>query len=147
MRWRCKCQASKRRRHLDATKYDTSKDRTMAGLAASSSSSSSSSSSPLLTGDEIEFNRIRPEGSPLPYGRLGHFSEEAMNELATDWNLRGESKGIMQSIWNLHPSNPKKQQYHQTTFFKTLLFTVFFIQNYHRNSHTHTARIEFSEDL
>jgi hypothetical protein len=70
----------------------------MAGL-------SSSSSPPPLT-DEEEYDSIRPKSSRLRYDRLGYISEEVMNELATDWKLRGESKGLLQSIWSRHPINP-----------------------------------------
>jgi hypothetical protein len=71
---------------------------------AALSSSSSSSSAP----DYQEmYGKICPSGSIVSYDMLGDSNEEAMNELATDWNLRGENKIILQSIWANHP---KRQQ-------------------------------------
>jgi hypothetical protein len=86
-------------------RIDLGEKNSMAGL----SSSSSSSSPPPLT-DEEEYDSIRPKSSRLRYDRLGYISEEVMNELATDWKLRGESKGLLQSIWSRHPINPINKQ-------------------------------------
>jgi len=77
-------------------------------MAALSSSSSSSSSPPLT--DEEEYDSIRPKSSSLRYDRLGYFTQEDLDKLKADWNLRGESSGILQGIWIRHPTNPINKQ-------------------------------------
>jgi hypothetical protein len=87
--------------------------------------SNASSSTPSST-DGTKFNNIRDSSSSnstLSYADFGYFSEEAMNELATDWNLRGESKGRLQGIWKRHPENSqgifiKKEEKTQTSSLK-----------------------------
>jgi hypothetical protein len=62
------------------------------------SSSSSSSSLPPLTEDEEEFKSILPETSSLRYDQLGYFTQVDLDKLKADWNLSGESGGILQGI-------------------------------------------------
>jgi len=74
------------------------------------SSSSSSSSPPPLTKDESKFNNIRPEGSKTDYAGFGYFTQEDLDKLKADWDLRGESSGILQGIWMRRPTNPINKQ-------------------------------------
>jgi hypothetical protein len=81
-----------------------------AHMASSSSCSSSSSSPPLTEDDKAKFNRIRPKAAALTYEEIGYVSEEVMNGLKNEWKLSFEKYGILQSIWNRHPSNTIKKQ-------------------------------------
>jgi hypothetical protein len=87
--------------------------------------SNASTSAPSST-DETKFNNIRDSSSSnstLSYADFGYFTQEDLNELKEDWNLRGESKGRLQGIWKRHPENSqgvfiKKEEKTQTSSLK-----------------------------
>jgi hypothetical protein len=77
----------------------------------------SSSSSPPLTQDESKFDKIRlSKASDLSYADFGYFTQEDLNKLKADWDLSGESGGILQGIWMRHPTNPTNKQGNKIIF-------------------------------